>query len=156
MKNSIMDRITITPRPLTQAERIRHLWEKLNTLHHDSSVYFKRRFADFTFDERIVNLQMKNDVKIFTADLSEEAIGYSLCSIEGVTGEIDSLFVHEQYRKKGIGDLLMQEALKWLEKHGANNIKVSVVCGNDSALHFYARHGLYPRLILLEKRADTD
>ncbi len=78
-------------------------------------------------------------------------MGYCISGINNERmGEIKSIFVSETYRRIGIGDVLMQKALDWLEKRGVEKI-VEVAAGNEKAWGFYAHYGFLPRKTMLKQ-----
>lgn len=70
-------------------------------------------------------------------------IGYCLCSIEDNIGDIESIFIENQYRKLKLGDKLMRSALNWFELNAVTDIEINVVYANDEALPFYERYGFH-------------
>ena len=68
------------------------------------------------------------------------------------TAEIDSIFVAEGYRGKGLGSRLLKGALDWIDEHDVKEVRSSVVWGNEEVLHFYEHFGLYPRSIMLLRK----
>jgi ribosomal protein S18 acetylase RimI-like enzyme len=83
-------------------------------------------------------------------DASDIAYCISTVSTNGC-GEIDSMFVEEAFRGRGIGSELVGHALAWLENAGAASKVVTVAHANEEALAFYKRFGFQPRTILLEQ-----
>ena len=70
-------------------------------------------------------------------------IGYCLSSIEDTFGEIESIYIENQYCKLRLGDKLMKNALNWFESNAVTNIEISVVYANDEALPFYEHYGFH-------------
>lgn len=134
-----------------QAHRIKHLWQRLNELHQDNSMYHKNHFASFTFEDRMSDLAGRDKLKIFCAFREENLFAYCLASIDGDEGEIDSLFVEKNSRISGVGSKLMEMAEVWFEAENITKITVSVAHGNEKALPFYNKHGFYERMILLTR-----
>jgi ribosomal protein S18 acetylase RimI-like enzyme len=66
-------------------------------------------------------------------------------------GEVDSIYVREEYRSLGIGDQLMKRSLEWMDKKGVTSKKILVTAGNQDALSFYRRYGFRPRRMVLEQ-----
>jgi ribosomal protein S18 acetylase RimI-like enzyme len=54
---------------------------------------------------------------------------------------VDNLAVKEEFRQKGIGRALMNEAHDWAVAKGADTVKLNVYEFNESALAFYRRLG---------------
>ncbi len=85
-------------------------------------------------------------------ELSGKLAGYCISSITGGNrGELDSIFVLQDYRGSGIGQELMTLSLDWLKANSAKTITISVMFGNDEALPFYGKFGFYPRTYVLTK-----
>ena len=149
--------ISIVEKDITELGVIKPLWEKLNLIHLDKSVYFKSKYENFTFEKRIESIYQKAQKGIIKLDVllynnEGEFVGYCLSSIEDSFGEIESIFIEKAYRKFGLGDKLMNNALKWFESNGIKNIEINVVYANDEALPFYERHGFNVGNYILKKR----
>jgi ribosomal protein S18 acetylase RimI-like enzyme len=81
-----------------------------------------------------------------------ENIGYCIATVDGLNGEIDSLFVVAAYRGKGVGKELMSCALRWLEEQKCETVRVSIAEGNESALNSYRRFGFAERLMVMQMK----
>jgi ribosomal protein S18 acetylase RimI-like enzyme len=68
--------------------------------------------------------------------------------------KLNPFFIDADYRGLGIGDLLMQKALFWMDHEGVNAKILEVAAGNEGAFGFYARYGFLPRKILQEQEND--
>jgi ribosomal protein S18 acetylase RimI-like enzyme len=137
------------------------LWEKLNALHAIVSPHFADSFRKGSFGMRKAHLLDKSKTAQLRVDIAQEhgsprLVGYCVSTVdtEG-TGEIDSLFVEENCRGRGIGGRLMQAALSWMNERGAKKKHLAVAFGNTAALGFYERFGFYPRNIELVQRSPT-
>lgn len=129
---------------------IRELWEKLNLLHSNLSLYFGDLARLRTFEARKNELLEKSMSGFLRLDLAKDAltgqvIGYivSTLSLDGY-GEIDSIFVEKDYRGKDIGEKLMNRTLAWLDESNARMKSIAVAAGNELAFGFYQRFGFYP------------
>lgn len=131
---------------------IKGLWEKLNRLHGELSTHFKDHFATFTFDTRLAQFCEKEHKAIFTVMKDGLCVAYVMVSIDHGTGEIDSIFVDEQFRGKGLGASLMEKALSWLDDHACRTIRVSVAEGNEPAMGFYRNFGFFERFTVLQRK----
>ena len=94
--------------------------------------------------------------RIDIAKNKEQAIGYIISTInEKNVGEIESLFIHDQYRGAGIGENLLDCALTLLDERKVQSKVVNVAYGNEDAFGFYAKHGFFPRATrLIQKERD--
>ena len=74
----------------------------------------------------------------------------------GRVGEIDSLFVLDEFRGRGIGTELVRRALVWLREREPGQIIVVALAENVAATEFYKRFGLMPRAVVSELVRETD
>jgi len=141
---------------LERRNAIKPLWEKLNEHHRLSSPHFSNYYERFTFEKRCE--KFRNDdlavrIEVATDDTRSQYAGYCISTIDGNgRGEIDSLFVEEDYRGEGIGDTLVRSALSWFDGEGAAVRSIVVAAGNDEAAAFYERYGFYPAYRTLIQR----
>lgn len=52
--------ICLVEKDIIEIELIKPLWEKLNSTHFNSSVYFKSKYEKFTFDRRMESILKKS------------------------------------------------------------------------------------------------
>lgn len=138
--------ICIVDKDILEIELIKPLWEKLNSIHFDKSVHFKEKYDKFTFDKRMEPINKKAQKGIIKIDMlldidNGNYVGYCLSSIEDDLGEIESLYIENQYRKLKFGDKLMRSALNWFEANSITNIQINVSYGNDGVIPFYESYG---------------
>jgi ribosomal protein S18 acetylase RimI-like enzyme len=152
-----MTNLKFIEKGLEGLDLIQPLWEKLNQHHLNKKSDFKDHYENFTFQERKEVLMEKAHGSSMRVDLVEDKefgtyVGYCITTISIENeGEIDSIYVDEEYRSIGIGDQLMKRSLAWLEKEGVKNKKVVVALGNQESISFYERYGFRPRSITLEQ-----
>jgi diamine N-acetyltransferase len=136
---------------------IQPLWEKLNKYHLNQKSDFKDHYALFTFTERkevLLNKALEGDMYICHAEDEESKtmLGYIVTTISSEDeGEIDSVYVEEEYRLMGIGDALMQRSIRWMDGKGVKTKKVAVAAANQEAISFYESYGFRRRSITLEQ-----
>lgn len=148
--------ICIVEKDIKEIELIKPLWEQLNFIHLDKSIYFKNKFKNHTFDKRMGYIYKKARKGIMKLDIlldndTGNYIGYCLSSIEDNLGEIESIYIENQYRKFRLGDKLMKNALTWFESNTITNIEINVVYANDEALPFYERYGFHVGNYILKR-----
>lgn len=148
--------IRLVEKDITEIKLIKPLWEKLNSIHFDKSVYFKSKYEKYTFEKRMESIYQKAKKGIIKIDMIFDSdtgnyVGYCLSSIEGNLGEIESIYIEEQYRKLKLGDKLMKNALNWFNSNAITNLEINVVYANDTALPFYERYGFYVGNYLLKR-----
>lgn len=146
--------IVIKEIQLNQIDIIKGLWEQLNALHLEDSRFFKDHYSNFTFEQRSKNFAKKNRYNILINVIynNETPIGYCICTKIKGTGEIDSLFIEDQYRRSGYGRILVKKSLEWFKQHNCNQVEVSVAEGHESVLKFYQKFEFYPRKTILSLR----
>lgn len=142
----------------SQIDVIKPLWQKLKVHHHELSTHFPQRYLQSKFEERKEEILEKSEngelkIDIVKDDEKNEYIGYCISSIsEDNVGEIDSIFLDENYRSSGIGNKLMNRALDWMKKKGVKSKKIVVAVGNEELLSFYEKFDFLPRHIILEQK----
>jgi len=140
-------------------DSIAPLWEHLNRLHADLSLHFSNTYPARRFSSRKRELLKKSEQGRLRVDLarlpSGDLIGYCVTTVsrENV-GEIDSIFVLDDYRGLGIGEALMRKALAWLDAARVEQKIVVAVSGNERVFPFYAKFGFYPRATTLLQKDD--
>jgi len=140
--------------------RIRPLWQALNRYHGESSTHFTEEFAGFNFsfrERRLVEKACRGEVRVeLVAELG--AGGYAAYCVSSVsrdgTGEIDSLFVDEPFRGRGLGSELMRRAIEWMDAAGATSRTVVVAEGNERAHGFYRKFGFLPFSVTLARKNE--
>lgn len=139
--------------PFSEIHIIKPLWEGLNRMHLADSPYFKDQYAAFTFEQRVADLAAKAAGGLRATVLEDgvgDAVGYCVSTVDGNSGEIDSLYLDERMRGRGWGKALVEDHLAWLRGKGAKKIKLAVSYGHDEVLEFYHKLGFYERLTYME------
>lgn len=123
---------------------IENLWEQNRQYHEWTSEHFSHRYKGLKFEERMVGFElMKTEhIKITVAIEDKMTIGYCLSVIENGIGELATLHVLHDKRKKGIGQRLVDVHLEWL-KSSCKEIKVTVSQENSQTISFYKNLGFY-------------
>ena len=132
------------------------LWAELNDYHQSISKHFAEQFAARTFAEQKAMLvekvgqgRLRVDVAMTSAG---EYIGYCISTInDKQVGEVDSIFVQEPFRNQGIGDVLMQRAMVWMDAAGTNLRIIEVAWDNQRVWSLYEKHGFLPRCVRLTR-----
>jgi GNAT superfamily N-acetyltransferase len=140
-----------------QLDLIGPLWDQLNAQHLALAPAFAHRRARRTFASRKKQLLAKagsGGLRVDTALAagSDAPIAYCVASLapDG-TGEIDSLFVTEAWRGRGVGTALMGRTLDWMDRNGVGSKVLSVACGNEAAAKFYEKFGFAPYSLQLRQ-----
>jgi ribosomal protein S18 acetylase RimI-like enzyme len=142
----------------TLLDQTEPLWMFLNQYHCHCSTHFKDHYNGMTFEKRKVALYKKASLGELRVDLAlddttGEAVGYVVSSVIDKVGEVDSVFVKEICRGRGIGGMLMGQVLAWMTQRGAETKIVDVSVGNEGAFGFYGRFGFLPRKTVLQQQS---
>lgn len=133
---------------------LKPLWEKLNEIHLHDSPHFKNFYEAFTFEKRIVSFDtiMPDNMLIQAVEHEGEICGYCISAVTNETGEIESLYLDEKARGKGLGETLCRNAIEWMKKRNCKKIQVSVSYGHEEVFGFYEKLGFYPRMTMLQHK----
>ena len=132
--------------------QIKPLWECLNEIHLHDSLYFKEHFQNNTFEKRFHDIKEITPENLHLEVIKDtgQIIGYCVSSVQNGTGEIESLFIEEKYRKCGFGKRLVQNALEWFTAKNCQKFIVGVAGGHEKVFGFYQKMGFFPRTTVLE------
>jgi len=143
--------------PVSHLNEIKPLWEALNRVHWDDSVYFRDHYASFTFERRStrwMTMSKENILILVVETEKKKLIGYCVSTIDDTNeGEIDSVFVEPEFQGKQIGRELVLKSLGWLRENECKPIRLAVSFGHESVIGFYEKLGFYPRFSVLEWKA---
>jgi ribosomal protein S18 acetylase RimI-like enzyme len=133
------------------------LWLKLQEHHRACGGEFARTLGAVTWEQRQAGLLKKVAGGRLLVDLARDGetgqyVGYCVTSLTAdLRGEIESIYVEPEYRRKGIGDCLMWRALRLFDEGGAKVRTLGVAAGNEEVFRFYRRYGFVPRATILQQ-----
>ena len=133
-----------------EIEKIKPLWELLNKTHYDNSNNWKDHFSKQTFEQRFKDLLNEKHIHILVAKNEKEIVGYTVSTIKGSIGEIDSIFVKFEFRQMDIGKKLIAQAIEWLKGQNVSQIVVEVAEGNERVFPFYEGLGFKTNMTKLK------
>ncbi len=139
-------------------DQIKPLWEQLVLHHKARSTHFKDVYENFTFEKRKADLLNKSCDGLLRVDLATDNgrnVGYCVSTVKENEGEIDSIYIDQDYRSTGIGSAFMERALAWMDEQHVTVRRVAVAVGNEEALGFYEQFGFLPRQVLLEQKHNS-
>ena len=91
---------------------------------------------------------MINNEIVFVAMYGEKIVGYlagSICEqisyIKETFAELDNMFIDNEYRRFGIGTLLINSFKEYCKEKKIQNIKVTASAKNSRAIQFYNKNG---------------
>jgi GNAT superfamily N-acetyltransferase len=133
------------------------LWNKLRAYHAQLEWRFANEMEGVGFECRKQQLLAKASgdrlrVELVGTTAETAEVGFCISSIAADNrGEIDSVFVDEAYRGRGIGSQLIRSALDWLDREGARPKCIAVASANRAAMVLYGRFGFLPRTFMLQQ-----
>ena len=140
---------------------IRPLWEKLRAHYAPLLSRFEHETPPFIFEPRrqeILGKATPGKTRTELVSIVSEAVDIAYCVSTvspGGRGEIDSMFVEERCRGRGIGSELVRHALAWMKSAEASSKVVTIAYASEEVLAFYKRFGFHPRTILLQQIHET-
>lgn len=134
---------------LEEIDQVRLLWEENSRFHHEFSTFFNDKEWVSQFYNRKKSWCEKEKTNIIVAK-NKEIIGFCVSTISKNLGSIESLFVNSEYRRQGIGGKLVRSQIEWLKNNSCNRIEVSTSYGNEAAIAFYKKLGIYPKSVRME------
>lgn len=149
-----MDNIKLIAGSTELLDTIKPLWENLNLHHKSNSIHFKEKFDTFSFENRkskflnypLIYILLLQDTK------TTHYIGYCISTIDScLIGEISSIYIEKSYRKYGLGSILMENSLNWLNNHKVKSKIIGVAAGNETAIEFYKTFGFFKRTTILQE-----
>ncbi len=129
-------------------ELVNQLYDGLDVKDGKEKDFKIDKFKKFLKDPRL---------KIYVADIDGKVIGYLTINFNkalldiGTTAIIDELVVHKNYRGRGIGNRLVDNAVRKARELGCSEIGVGTECENEKAREFYKRCGFDEIGVILEK-----
>jgi len=152
--------IEIITADLSQIDVIQPLWEALleynSALHRGCLGYELHSSWDHKKDE-LRKRWKEGPVKFDIVKADDEVVGYCLSAVnEALQGEIVSVYLLEECRRKGIGTRLLSDHLKWLRENNAEHIFLYVHPCNSNAIQFYWSFGFFSNSPLMETCVATE
>ena len=103
----------------------------------EQKVFGKSLQESMLYDELIYNKMSQ----YFMALKDGKRLGYIGVWVTEPNAEIVNIVVNEPFRKQGIATILMQEAVKYCQKHSVAMMTLEVRISNLAAINLYERFG---------------
>lgn len=134
---------------------VRESMKKLSAYHNTVKTHpdfeFRGIYVDITL-ERLAEAIPKGNSKVKVLEKDGEIIGFAVVELNEETrrGILGWIFVEEPYRGQGNGGRFMDWAMEEFRAISAEQIDISVVCGNP-AIGLYEKYGFAPRMIQMTR-----
>jgi ribosomal protein S18 acetylase RimI-like enzyme len=144
-------------------DQILLLWQNLAELYARLNPYgfpYKETAFQIKRKEFAEALIDQENRLLLVAEVAQQIVGYIRVAIikkpetilKGYerVGEVESFFVAEEWRDKGIGRQLFTESVDWFKKKAVQHIFVKVMTKNREAMEMYEHLGFHLRNYVLE------
>jgi ribosomal protein S18 acetylase RimI-like enzyme len=130
---------------------IGQLWREFILFNQNTEPVFTPRISEVSdFEENLVRRLMKSvDGLVLVAMDKEQAVGYSLSQIrrsppdskQESYGYVNDMAVTASYRRKGIGEKMFAEIVKWLQSKNIEHVELQTIDKNIVANSFWKKQG---------------
>ena len=127
------------------------LWWEFMEIHQQADAIFTPREGAIPgFQENYLRRFMRSENGLVLVALDgEKVIGYSLSEIMGPSpgfkreeyGSFDQMAITADYRKKGIGEKMFAEIMKWFESRNIDRVEIQTASRNGMANSFWHKLG---------------
>src|SRR4030042_4055363 len=125
-------------------------WEFMKYSEEIDPVFAPEEGVIPVFEKQELRPTMQNkDSLILVALDGKKTVGYSYSLIirksplgkRQKSGLVHDLFVTEDCRRKGTGEKLYAEILKWFHSQGVDRVELQVIAKNKAGCSFWRKHG---------------
>ncbi|MFZ9024413.1 MAG: GNAT family N-acetyltransferase [Anaerohalosphaeraceae bacterium] len=140
------------------------VWRELMEFHAERDLYWKLgEGAHEAFSKHLIGVLEKEDTFVFVAYANDNIIAYCRCSIvqrppvfatPRQYGSFSELAVVPKYRRKGVGERMVEHAVEWFLAQGVLRIEVQVSVSNEISAHFWKKMGFTTYLKTMYQSVD--
>lgn len=146
------------------ATAIGQMWERLAAYHNalDSALPAAARGGGKVYAKRLVTRMNDPLTRVFVAEKDGILAGYVLAVIIDVipdmfvqenSGFLADIFVEDEYRRHGVGRMLVETVRAWMQEHDVRHFEWYVAAHNTVGRQFWEAIG--GRAVLTRMRANT-
>lgn len=158
--------VGIRPATLADMPAVGRLGALLVRLHHD---FDGARFLPATdrtaegYASYLAGQLQKRDVCVLVAELNGVVVGYAYAGLEGIdymalrgpAGALYDIVVDPDYRRLGVGQMLLRATLDQLSARGAPRVLLSTAQQNVAAQRLFERAGFRRTMIEMTRESDA-
>ncbi len=109
--------------------------------------------------DRLDDLLADESALVLVGTLDDVVTGFGMCHIEdlgppGPRGVLDACYVEPAARGVGLGRLLLDSSVSWLESHGCRGVDGVALPGDRGAKSFYESAGFKARMLTMHREID--
>jgi ribosomal protein S18 acetylase RimI-like enzyme len=136
-------------RPLHIREIV-EIWKEFEDYHAAFDPYFKRSADGHEyFAKRLHELMDSNDGFVLVAVDGQDVIGFATASIKEhppvyenrFYGYVGSIAVKEGWKRRGAGNQMLDEIVKWFKSNGIYRVELNVRSKNVAGYNFWRKNG---------------
>ena len=138
------------------------IWKEFIDFHRDIDPFFTRsRKGHIRFEQFLREMMESQDGLVLIATFQDEPVAYSISKINRYPpvfllsdyGYICDMAVKSTHRRKGIGERMLLEILKWFDARGMKRIELRVIAKNKMGVSFWKKMGFetYAHAMFLER-----
>jgi len=143
-----VDDIVIRSARISDGDAIGDLWEQLVLFHQqlDESLPMAIEEGGKLYADRIIDRLNDTQTQVLVAEANGQVIGFVLgviidlvpeMFVQQIGGFLADIYVHEDYRRRGIGQKLVDELLDWYRSKGVSYLELYVATKNNNAREFW-------------------
>ncbi|MEN8126852.1 MAG: GNAT family N-acetyltransferase [Planctomycetota bacterium] len=144
--------------------KILPVWREMMEFHAVRDAHFAIcESADQEFAKWISENIVKEDAIVYVAESTKSIVAYCLCLIserppvcemKRQYGNLSDLAVAEKYRRDGIGEQIVEQAMEWFRSQGLKRVEVRVAVTNEISTRFWRKMGFSTYLETMSKPVD--
>ncbi|HUY67212.1 MAG TPA: GNAT family N-acetyltransferase [Acidimicrobiales bacterium] len=108
--------------------------------------------------ERLPELIGDAERLVLVGTIDDAVIGFALCHLEGGgrarSGVLDACYVEPGARGVGVGRLLLDTAVAWMEEQGCTGVDGTALPGDREAKNFFESAGFKARVLTMYRPLD--
>jgi len=161
-----MSRIAVRRGTKADFDAITGLWRELAALLQEVEpvVYTATTDAPDHFRRHLSRSMDQPDHVVFVALTGERVIGYLVAFVQErppvrephAVGGIGDCCVTRTFRRRGIGSLLVREAMKWFRSQGLKFTEVGYAVKNPEAVSFWSAQGFQPYSVMALRAVELE
>lgn len=155
-----MEKLVIRKATIADVDAVQNLNNGL--LNYEMEHGFDSYVKDWALSEASKNyfLDLIKNQFVVVAEVDDKIIGYIAGSVyedlsysyyEGITAEVNNMFILEEFRRYGIGSKLMNSFFTWCNSKNAKRVMVTASSKNEKAINFYRQLGYNDINLTLKK-----
>jgi GNAT superfamily N-acetyltransferase len=105
--------------------------------------------------EAITRLLADDRARVVVGSLDQVIVGFATCQMDErhpPVGRLGACYVEPDARGVGVGRLLLDATVSWLEEHGCEGVDGVALPGDREAKNFYEAAGFKARLLTMHRR----